>query len=47
MNSQTGLRLPYTPYGRYLHIPPTDPTANFDNSFDQSWWSDQQYQVGQ
>jgi hypothetical protein len=42
----TGLRLPYTPYGRYLHIPPADPTANFDNSFDKSWWSDEQYQVG-
>jgi hypothetical protein len=43
----TGLRQAYTPYGRYLHIPPTDPAANFDNSFDKSWWQDEQYQVGQ
>lgn len=43
----TGLRLPYAPFGRYLHIPPSEPTANFDNSFDQPWWSDHAaYQVG-
>jgi hypothetical protein len=47
VNPATGLRQPYTPYGRYLHIPPPEPTASWDNSFDVSWWSDHsRYQVG-
>lgn len=46
ISPSTGLRQAYTPYGRFLHIPPTEPTANWDNSFELPWWSDEQYQVG-
>ena len=46
ISPQTGLRQSYTPFGRFLHIPPSDPAANWDNSFETSWWHDQQFQVG-
>jgi hypothetical protein len=43
----TGVRESYCPFGRYLHVPPSEPCANWDNSFETSWWSDAaRYQVG-
>jgi len=47
ISPSTGLRESYTPYGRFLHIPPETPTANWDNSFEVPWWKDDnQWQVG-
>lgn len=40
------MREPFTPYGRFLHIPPTEPTADWDNSFETAWWHDPALHVG-
>jgi len=43
----TGVRESYCPFGRYLHVPPSDPSSSWDNSFSTPWWSDSAaYQVG-
>jgi hypothetical protein len=44
----SNLRVVYCPWGRYLHVPPIDPSASFDNSFSVPWWKDRQrYYIGQ
>jgi hypothetical protein len=40
MNLETGLEQYYTPMGRFLHIPPSNPTDDFDTDFDLPWWKD-------
>ena len=39
------LRLPYTPQGRFIHVPPSDPTE-WATSYECPWWKDSQYRVG-
>mmetsp|Transcript_38151 Transcript_38151/g.90139 ORF Transcript_38151/g.90139 Transcript_38151/m.90139 type:complete len:236 (-) Transcript_38151:101-808(-) len=51
MNLETGLEEYYTPMGRFLHVPPSDPTDDFETDFDLPWWKDHeaeepQYWVG-
>jgi len=42
-----GLFLPYTPAGRFVHVPPPEPTAvPGDEEEDTPWWRDDQYIVG-
>eukprot|EP01041_Mallomonas_annulata_P009178 gene9178-19020_t len=36
------IRLPYTPQGRFIHIPPSDPTE-WGTSYDLPWWKDSKY----
>lgn len=31
--------------GRFVHIPPVDPMANWDTSFGIPWWKDKKYYV--
>lgn len=40
------LHLPYTPHGRFLHVPPPEPTADWSTSFGLPWWRDPQYIIG-
>ena len=40
MNLDTGLEEYYTPMGRFLHIPPSNPTDDFVTDFDLPWWMD-------
>ena len=42
MNLETGLEEYYTPMGRFLHIPPSNPTDDFVTDFDLPWWMDHQ-----
>mmetsp|Transcript_32264 Transcript_32264/g.97124 ORF Transcript_32264/g.97124 Transcript_32264/m.97124 type:complete len:170 (-) Transcript_32264:567-1076(-) len=42
--------LPYMPMGRFLHVPPCEPTSKWctamDASDDTPWWQDVKYTVG-
>jgi len=40
------VRLPYTPYGRFVHIPPPEPVSNWDTDVDIPWWQDNKYLIG-
>jgi len=42
MNLDTGLEQYYTPMGRFLHIPPSNPSDDFVTDFDLPWWMDHQ-----
>ncbi|VDO04492.1 unnamed protein product [Rodentolepis nana] len=39
-------RVPYTPHGRFLHVPPPYPTSDWPNDFVVPWWKDKRYQIG-
>lgn len=36
----------YTPRGRFVHVPPSGPSSNWDTDIGQPWWSDERYEVG-
>jgi len=42
----TNLEVPYTPFGRFIHVPPTEPDANWTTDFGTPWWKDDRYNVG-
>ena len=39
------IRMPYTPEGRFIHVPPPD-AREWDTSFEKPWWQDETYMVG-
>lgn len=41
-----GCEVPYTPYGRYVHIPPPEPVASWATDFGVPWWKDETYLIG-
>ena len=38
IDSMTGCEVPYTPQGRFIHIPPPCPSASWANDFGTPWW---------
>lgn len=47
MDPVSNLEVIYCPWGRYLHVPPIDPSAKFDTSFKIPWWKDKEkYCIG-
>ncbi len=41
------VRMPYCQYGRYVHIPPSEPSADWSTDFGIAWWADhERYCVG-
>lgn len=43
----TGCSLPYTPQGRFIHIPPSVPLTNYDTDIGTPWWDDKEtYCIG-
>lgn len=40
------LTLPYTPQGRFLHVPPPEPSASWDSSFGTPWWKNEAFKIG-
>ncbi|CAH8531026.1 unnamed protein product [Schistosoma rodhaini] len=42
----TNCYVPYTPYGRFLHIPPPYPTTDWATDFGIPWWKDERLIVG-
>lgn len=43
---EIGVEMPFTPHGRYVHIPPSDPTAAWATDIGTPWWKDPQYECG-
>jgi hypothetical protein len=39
------IRLPYTPEGRFVHVPPPD-AREWDTSLEKPWWKDEKFIVG-
>eukprot|EP01112_Ceratiomyxa_fruticulosa_P008829 TRINITY_DN2288_c0_g1_i1.p1 TRINITY_DN2288_c0_g1~~TRINITY_DN2288_c0_g1_i1.p1 ORF type:complete len:225 (+),score=39.38 TRINITY_DN2288_c0_g1_i1:88-762(+) len=46
VHNETGLSVPYTPQGRFIHVPPPFPSASFTTSTDLPWWEDKKYIIG-
>ncbi|ORX53025.1 cytochrome b5 [Piromyces finnis] len=46
MNPKLGCICPYTPDGRYLHVPPPMPYANWKPTVKIPWWEDDRYCIG-
>jgi len=47
IDPHSNLEAVYCPWGRYLHVPPVDPSASFDMSFSVPWWKDKEkYCIG-
>jgi len=42
----TGCIIPYCPNGRFVHIPPPYPNADWANDFGRPWWKDDGFLVG-
>lgn len=42
----TGIVGPYTPQGRFIHIPPEDPVSTWATDFGKAWWKDDKYCIG-
>ena len=39
-------RVPYMPQGRFLHVPPNDPTTDWSFDYEIPWWQNWDYIVG-
>ncbi|XP_053319064.1 cytochrome b5 domain-containing protein 1 [Spea bombifrons] len=46
IDPQTGCLKYYTPQGRFIHVPPSYPSTDWDNSFGRPWWRDPSYEIG-
>ena len=46
MDPLTGCKIPYTPHGWFIHIPPPMPCSDWANDFGRPWWRDESYCVG-
>ena len=46
VDPEKNIVLPYTPYGRFIHVPPPDP-RDFSPLIALPWWKDERYIVGQ
>ncbi|TMW64628.1 hypothetical protein Poli38472_011508 [Pythium oligandrum] len=40
------VELPFLPYGRFLNVPPPEPTSNWSTTDAVPWWKDAKYVVG-
>ena len=46
VDPETNLSVPYTPMGRFMHVPPKDPTSDWKNDFGTPWWRDDNFFIG-
>jgi hypothetical protein len=46
VDPETSLSVPYHPQGRFMHVPPKDPTSDWKNDFGTPWWRDEKYFIG-
>lgn len=42
----TGCMIPFTPHGRFIHVPPPYPNSDWANDFGRPWWKDDSYCIG-
>lgn len=45
IDPEKNIEMPYTPYGRFIHVPPTDPTDKIE-AVSFPWWKDRRYIIG-
>ena len=45
-NPLTGCIVPYTPMGRFIHVPPPCPRSDWANNFGKPWWKNEKYCIG-
>jgi hypothetical protein len=45
IDPEKNIRMPYTPAGRFIHVPPPDPRDD-SPSIDVPWWQDESYVAG-
>ena len=43
VNPLTGCIAPYTPMGRFIHVPPPCPRSDWANNFGKPWWKNEKY----
>lgn len=46
MDPETEVEVPFTPMGRFLHCPPTEPDASWSMAVERPWWKDAAYVLG-
>lgn len=46
IHPKSGLEAPYTPQGRFLHVPPATPRSDWRNDYGTPWWKDEKYVIG-
>jgi len=46
VDPMTNCVIPYTPRGRFIHIPPPYPSSDWANDFGRPWWRDDSYCIG-
>ena len=45
MDPVRNIQMPYTPHGRFIHVPPADP-CEWSTDYELPWWKDQSYMIG-
>lgn len=43
---ETTLELPYCPHGRFIHVPPAEPWADYRTDFGSPWWRNPDLCIG-
>lgn len=46
IDPKTGIKQYYTPHGRFIHIPPNNPSGNWAMDFGKCWWKNPVYELG-
>lgn len=46
MHPELNVEVAFCPHGRFVHIPPSDPSAQYVSSIDTPWWKDKKYECG-
>lgn len=46
IDPERNIRMPYTPYGRFIHVPSPNPMDNCA-IVDEPWWMNKRYVIGQ
>eukprot|EP00941_MAST-03F_sp_MAST-3F-sp1_P003637 g3637.t1 len=47
IDPQTGINLPYMPFGRFIQAPPKMPTNDWRNDFGTPWWRNPNFCIGE
>lgn len=45
MDPIRNITMPYTPNGRFIHVPPADP-CEWSTDYELPWWKDSKYMIG-
>lgn len=46
MHPVASRKTPYTPEGRFVHVPPVGPRSDWSCSFGRPWWKEDSYCIG-